>query len=238
MKYKINISIDDISPHPRSSTEVLNRCHELIDIFPNIKFSLFIPMAYWRTARPGTTTEKPLIVSAYPEFCEILKNLPKENFELGYHGFFHGKPQEKNDNNELYRISYDKATEVIKNMYNVAEHSGLKDIFKPILRPPTWNMSPNSFDAANDMGIKLFALTETKNSLKSYEGYDKKYKSVYSNYAPPNRELKMTEKCGIVYHACEWLKNYLDHKKTEELIETFKKHENDIEFCFLESFLG
>ena len=82
MKYKINISIDDISPHPRSSTEVLNRCHELIDIFPNIKFSLFIPMAYWRTARPGTTTEKPLIVSAYTEFCEILKNLPKETYYI------------------------------------------------------------------------------------------------------------------------------------------------------------
>ena len=72
MKYKVNISIDDISPHPRSSTEVLNRCAELIEVFPDIKFSLFIPMAYWRTSRPGTPPEKPLIVSAYPDFCEIL----------------------------------------------------------------------------------------------------------------------------------------------------------------------
>ena len=30
MKYKVNISIDDVSPHPLSSVGVLNRCHELI----------------------------------------------------------------------------------------------------------------------------------------------------------------------------------------------------------------
>jgi hypothetical protein len=41
--YKVNISIDDISPHPQSSTKVLDRCFELINVFPEIKFSLFIP---------------------------------------------------------------------------------------------------------------------------------------------------------------------------------------------------
>ena len=65
----INISIDDVSPHPHSSIKVLDRCFELINIYPDIKFTLFIPLAYWRTVRPDISTKKPLILSEFPDFC-------------------------------------------------------------------------------------------------------------------------------------------------------------------------
>ena len=55
---KINISIDDVSPHQFSSTNVLDRCFELIQAFPDIKFTLFVPVAYWRTIKPTTTTKE------------------------------------------------------------------------------------------------------------------------------------------------------------------------------------
>ena len=237
MAYKFNISIDDVSPHPLASIKVLDRCHELVEEFPKIKFSLFVPLAYWRTGRAITVTKKPLFVSEFPDFCQVMKDLSPENFELGYHGFYHGKPKERNDNNELDGLDYNQSSRVIKSMLYEAERSGLKDIFKPMLRPPNWKMCPEAFDAANDLGIKLFALTDIESRIETHGGRNEKYNSVYSNFSPPNRALKLNEKCGVVFHACEWLKNYLDKKNTQEIIEFIKKNEEDIEFCFLEDFL-
>ena len=57
MRSLVNISIDDVSPHPRSSIKVLDRCHELISDYPDIKFTLFVPISYWRTMRPDISTD-------------------------------------------------------------------------------------------------------------------------------------------------------------------------------------
>ena len=70
MSSLINISIDDISPHPRSSLKILKQCYELIKIFPDIKFSLFLPMAYWRTKKKGTESEMPYTISDDYNFCQ------------------------------------------------------------------------------------------------------------------------------------------------------------------------
>ena len=207
---KFNISIDDISPHPRSSIEVLNQCYTMLDRFPDLKFSLFVPLAYWRVSRPGTVTKKPLFVSEFSGFCEVLRNLPKESF----------------------------ATVIIKKMMEEAEKAGLKDVFKPMIRPPNWKMSGPAFDAASDLGIKLFALTDVQNRLDTHQGRDKQYNSVYSNCAPPNREVCVSEKCGVVYHACEWLANYLDENQAEKLMQFISENEENIEFCFLDEFGG
>ena len=43
-RMKVNISIDDVSPHPMSSVKVIERCREIIKKFPEAKFSLFVPM--------------------------------------------------------------------------------------------------------------------------------------------------------------------------------------------------
>ena len=75
MQHKINISIDDVSPHSESSVKVLEQCHDLIKEFPEIKFTLFVPIAYWRTMGP-TATKTPLRIDEHPEFCEVLKLYP------------------------------------------------------------------------------------------------------------------------------------------------------------------
>ena len=234
MQYKINISIDDVTPHPYSSVKVLERCFELIKIFPSIKFSLFTPTAYWRTHKPNTITPEPLILTKYAGFCEIIKSLPKENFEIGYHGHYHGIPGE-NDNNELLDVSYEQAKVIIQSMFNVVEAAGLKDTFRPILRPPAWRMGPDCFDACKDMGIRSLALSDIDYALETYKRKDKEYESVsYSNVFPPFRPLKFHEKTGIVYHACEWDRNYLDITKREELTDFLMKESGNIEFVFLE----
>ena len=70
MRHKVNISIDDVSPHPRSSANVLERCFEMISVFPDIKFTLFVPTSYWRTMGP-TATRGPLRLDITDTFMEF-----------------------------------------------------------------------------------------------------------------------------------------------------------------------
>tara|TARA_R110002020_G_scaffold29483_8_gene92938 strand:+ start:512 stop:1219 length:708 start_codon:yes stop_codon:yes gene_type:complete len=233
LKYRVNISIDDVSPHPKASVKVLDRCTELIEAFPDIKISLFVPIAYWRTQRLGVATPEPLVIWKYPGFCDVLKNLSPDNFEVCYHGYYHGIPGE-NDNNEFLDIEYDEAIKRIKSMKSQVAKAGLQDVFKPIFRPPAWRMGPQAWEALNDEGFELFAVTDIDYAIKSYQGKDKEYKSNYSTIFPPFRPLELKESCGIVYHACEWDRNYMSWTHTQELIEMLDNDKDNIEFVFME----
>jgi len=236
MRYKVNISIDDISPHPKSSVSVFKRCIELIREFPKIKFTIFIPVAYWRTVPDSghTATTKPLNILEYPEFCSILKKIPKENFEIGYHGYYHGIPS-KSNNDEFQYLSKKQAIEKFNLMFSTVEKAGLKDIFKPIFRPPAWRMSPEAIEAAKEVGIEILTLSSKDYAKETYKGAEETCDVVYYNCNPPFDPLKLYEKTEIVYHACEWDKNYLDKEKTKELSE-FLKNDN-IEFCFMKELI-
>jgi len=231
---KINISIDDVSPHPFSSTRVLERCEELIDEFPEIKISLFIPTAYWRTMKSGTTTNQPLRLSEFSDFCGELRDLDPSNYEIGFHGYYHGIPN-KSDNDEFQRISYEETNSKVDLMLGEVAASGLEGIFKKMFRPPAWRMNPDAFRCLSDRGFDLFALTDLEYALETYAGAHKEYTHTMSCQFPPFKPLKKAEKCGIVYHACEWDKNFLDSEKVEELVN-FINSSDEKEFVFLEDF--
>lgn len=227
MLNKINISIDDISPHPKSSIRVLDRCFELIEVFPSIKFTLFIPMAYTRIG------EKTYFVSEYPDFCRYLRNLSKDNFEFGWHGYYHGiKGQSSND--EFKDLNYNQAINVLTKMMEEAEKSGIKDIFCPILRPSAFRMSSDSFTACQDMGINILALSPKNHIRKQYCGQDLNFdgKIVYYNINPPFDPLTLYNNMEIVYHACEWDKSYLDKNKTDDLKKFLNEHDK-VKYCFI-----
>lgn len=227
---KINISIDDISPHPLSSTKVLNRCYELIEVFPNIKFSLFVPIAYWRTLTQKT--DKPLLIATYPEFCEELTNLNPNNFEICYHGYHHGI-QNVSNNDEFKNVNREQAEELIAKMERYGEFSC--DIpFKQIFRPPAWKMSEDALKVFTEQGY-LLALSHKEDAKQLYNDKEKNSKVVYYDCSPPYKPLIHKDKNEIVFHACEWDWNYLNTEKTKEL-EKFIK-EKDYEFCFLEDML-
>ncbi len=234
MKYRVNISIDDVSPHPKASVKVLDRCHELISKFPSIKISLFVPIAYWRTQRIGVQTKDPLVIHKFPDFCKTLKDLSPANFEVCYHGYYHGIPW-KNDNNEFLDITKEDASKRWISMQDRVQRANLEDVFKPIFRPPAWRMGPDAWDALSEGGVELFAVSDIDYALESYQGKDKEYRSNYSTIFPPFRPLEIKESCGIVYHACEWDRNYLDKKHTEDLSDFLTEHEQDIEFVFMEN---
>lgn len=231
---KINISIDDVSPHQLSSVKVLDRCFELIQIFPDIKFTLFVPIAYWRTIKPTTTTNEPLRLDAFPDFCKIIKELPQKNFEICYHGLFHGIPG-KNDNDEFQSITKEQAIQKFLTMFEIVNLAGLKEVFKPVFRPPAWRMSPHAIEAAKEVGIKVLALSPKDYAKQTYCGSEDTFqKVVYFNCAPPFEPLKVYPINEIVYHACEWDKNYLSKDLSDQLSNWLKQHDN-ISFEFIEN---
>jgi len=236
----LNISIDDVSPHPQSSTKVLERCFELIEIFNDIKFTLFIPTAYWRTVKPDISTDTPLVLSDYPEFCSEVRSLPSKNFEIGYHGHYHGIPG-YNDNDEFKNLSYQEALDKVRLMKLTVKNAGLENTFSPIFRPPAWKMSPDSFRAFHSEGISNFAIFPLSfcdigyTQAKTYKNEDenKKYKKSYATCFPPFVPLALKSQTNIVYHACEWDKNYLSKGLTDELRRFISSNNNTIKFNFL-----
>jgi len=232
MQAKINISIDDVTPHPQSSIKVLDRCFELIEVFPSIKFTLFIPMKY---CRMGEKEMFPL--EDYPDFCDELLNLPRENFELGWHGWHHGILNESN-NDEFRDLSSGKALQVFSAMRFMAKKSHLLGVIKPIFRPPAFRMSPGSFEACEKAGIEILALSDKPHCTIGYQGKDKEWgKVVYYNANPPDpdRPLKLFPKTEIVYHACEWDRSYLSKEMTSDLDSFLSKHIEKFDFAFMEN---
>jgi hypothetical protein len=231
---KVNISIDDVCPHPHSSVKVLERCFELIEIFPTIKFTLFVPIAYWRTIG-NTATRQPCFIHEDPQFCQVIRELPAENYEIGSHGYYHGIPGETN-NDEFKLLSHSDTVNKFHLIYAGIKHAQLENIFKPIFRPPAWKMSPEAIRAAFDEGIEILALSPDHKEiyLKEDENYDK---VVYYNVCPPLKPLKLFDKTEIVYHACEWDQNYLNGSHTNQLKEFLLKNKENIEFCFMEEMI-
>lgn len=216
-----------------SSIRVIERCFEMINKFPSIKFTLFVPIGYWRTIRPEISTAEPLFINLFPEFCKSIKSLPKENFEICYHGLFHGVPG-KSDNDEFKNLSYDQAIEKFNTMFKIVEDSNLKEIFKPIFRPPAWRMSADSIRAAKDSGINLLALSPEDYASQTYQGEHKNFeKVVYFDCNPPFSPLVYKDKVEIVYHACEWDRNYLSKEHADSLTAWIDKCQN-VQFCFIE----
>ena len=162
----------------------------------------------------------------------MLSGLSEHNFELAYHGFFHGIPGISN-NDEFKSMSYDQAIDRMGLMFETTEVAGLRDKFKPIFRPPAWRMSPSAIMAARDLGIKVFALSPDDYAKQTYDEIDTKVDTVYYNSCPPFKPLQLFDKTEIVYHACEWDNNYLDQQKTNEL-DKFLKNIDNYKFCFMQ----
>jgi hypothetical protein len=235
---KINISIDDISPKPASDTTCLIQCYRLIKEFPDIKFTLFIPTALHRF-RDGDRF--PYLITSYPEFIVKIRNLPPSNFEVGMHGHFHGRTSpDINNNGEFEFLNYQQALKKFHLSQRVF-HEAKIDV-KPIFRPSAFRMSPASFDAASEFGIRMLALIAREPYKSVYQGRDEAFQKVnYVDFDPPLCDLNF-EYCKdrvyleIMYHALKKNRNYLDEENADKLI-AFLKQLADPEFVFMEDLL-
>lgn len=233
----LNIGIDDVSPHPRSSLSILKNCEKILSKHPKVKFSLFVPVAYWRTKMECVSTRNPLFLSEHEDFCESLKNLSKKTYEIGYHGYHHGIPY-VSDNDEFRNMDFKESKDRYKLMFDEVKKAGLTNVFKKIFRPPAWRMSPESFDSGREMSIEIFALSDLDYALSIYKGKDlEKNDVVYSNMFPPEKPLFIQPHMCITYHACDWVKNFLNDQNTSELISFLDMLKDDVEFCFMKEML-
>jgi len=226
---KINISIDDISPHPQSSTKVLKQCRRIINSIPDVKFTLFIPTAYKRLNQFAYP------LNSYPDFCEEIRNLPKENFEVGYHGITHGTKDSNND--EFKHMPEENVYKYLVQMMDQMSYVGIEA--RPLFRPSAFRLNANVARIAQDNFGMTLALHPDIPILGKEKRVDKS-KIVYCTANPPFKELELKEPyTEIVYHACEWDKSYLDDTKTLELLDFLQKNRHPIDdsFYFMEDLL-
>ena len=242
MRY-LNISIDDVSPHHLSSTKVLKNCFQILEKYPQCKFTLFVPTAYWRTVKTGdvdTTTQGPLHISKHPEFCRELINLPENNFEICYHGKYHGIPGESNNDEFRYLTGGE-----FKSLWNEMKTEMCKSLnddkkIKNVVRPPGMYMSPQSIQASKTLDIDCLALSKMKQHIESYQHEHEKINNVvYANVWPPFIDLHqcVDDKIEVLYHACEWDRGYLGVEFTKKLLQWLSLHDRSIEFVFIEQLL-
>ena len=60
---------------------------------------------------------------------------------------------------------------------------------------------------------------------------------VYDTCAPPFKQLQLSTKTEVVYHACEWDKNYLNIEKCDELSKFIEYNISNIKFSFLKEMI-
>lgn len=235
---KLNISIDDVSPHPLSGIDVVDRCFEVLEHFPDAKFTLFVPTAYWRTmktpGRPDTTTPRALYLREHPEFCDRLASLPRSNFEIGYHGRFHGIPNVSN-NDELRSLDRRRCEMLWCEMQRDIELANLGSLFTQTIRPPAMYMSPAAIQFFADLDMTL-ALSPRDVHMRSYgsAAADNIDKVVFANAWAPDDEfsnLPQVDNIEILYHACTWDGGYFDTAKVTTLLKWLEQH--PVEFSFI-----
>lgn len=238
---KLNISIDDVTPHPRSSTRVLEKCYRILDSVPHARFTLFVPTAYWRSVPtpPESFCERPLSLHDHPEFCDVLRSLPDESFEVGFHGHHHGIPGSSN-NDELRSLNADQARETFQKMVDEVARSNLDRKFKRILRPPAWRLSPDSFDVSREF-FDVLAINSSKTYTEIYGGKQLddhwKTRTVFADAYPPILEVPdQWDSLEVVFHACEWDRNYLSDEMADSMIRLF--HTSGARGAFIGELLG
>ena len=244
MDKNIIISIDDISPHMYSGRKSIQNCIDFIKKMPNAKFVFFIPIAYKRISgrvqiiseeeKPiiNIINKEPLYLSNHVDFCNILLSLPGTNFQFGYHGYYHSKIDRpgKSNNNEFLNLNYSETIDKIKLMEDEVIKSNLKHRFSKIFRPPGWRISNEAIKAFLDNNYTLHLHKDINYDLTDIKNLNNIY---YLDYMPPEIPLNNNNNNNIhiVYHACEWLKNYTSNVQFDELIQKYKNYK--IKFNFL-----
>ena len=91
------------------------------------------------------------------------------------------------------------------------------------------NNLSDAYRSQND--IKILALSPR---FPHEEEFDK---IVYATCNPPFDPLEFSEKTEIVYHACEWDRNFFNKDMSENLKAFLSSERENIEFCFMEEML-
>lgn len=177
--------------------------------------------------RWGNREKKAYYLHDYPSFVEEVKRLPKSSFEICYHGHKHGNKRKKSNNDELRYVSEQECYDILARSEEIFKSVGISP--NPVLRPPGFWMSKNSFRACRKFGIKVLALHSNKRYVRCYGKSNLKYnKIVWPGIQPKTEDME------IYYHAGRDQVDYFDKRQHKRLYKMLSN--NKYEYIFMEQF--
>lgn len=201
-----SLTLDDMSPHPKAGLnfESIGWCNRLIDEFPDIKITLFVPAAY---ARLG---EKPYYLTKNLEWVKRVNDLPSKNYQIGLHGYFHRRVDGKHDpsnNDEVQFVSYAQMQHLIDLMEQEFKNAGLKHAM--LFRSPGWKISIQATMALNMRGYLVSGLDDYYKIIKPKWPHIKWISANWNMYEQCDVSGNVIA-CG---HTSNWTKNYFEEKR-------------------------
>lgn len=237
---KFNLSLDDMSPHPRAGGgfESIEWCDKLIEKYPDLKINLFVPAAYCRLG------EVPYALTDHKDWLKKLKALP-DNYVINMHGMYHRRVSKKygNSNNDEWQFLTDKNAPTLacqmNTEFSLAELSGYRypidgsgkvqvcNRFRYTFRPPGWKISKAAVKALEEYSnITCFA--------GSKEYYEKVKDVLNVKWVSYNWDL--TGPCAtkgdvVAYgHTSDWTNNYMNKERFHLIDDLLKTEKFDFRF--------
>lgn len=222
---KYNLNFDDLVPH-YSDITLLER---LVEIFPKIKITIFMS-ANSRVGRDCNILNN-------PEFCQRIAQLPKNNFEIGFHGYYH----HLNDwarTPEFKYLSKKEATDILRKCERVFKKAGIE--FIRGFRPPRFELSKGTQEALEDLNYLFLS-----DLPKYYEEHkDIKIPRVFANsdiveneeyiFYKQYRHLLLDTRKYYIHrgHLVGNCDNYLTQESFNNIIKTINNFKK-VKFMFL-----
>ena len=219
---KFNLSLDDMSPHPRAGLnfESIKWCNKIIEKYPDFKINLFVPGAYCRLG------ENPYYLVGQHEWLDGVKKLPV-NYRINFHGYHHRRVDNKhpNSNNDEFQYLNEKhADNVITLMLNEFDLAGLN--YTLTFRPPGWKISK---DAVKQLAYWGFTCLAGSKEWEKNKG-DTKIKWINYNWdllaKPPEGNI-------VAYgHTSNWTTNFMNEERYNTIINFLQ--DKQFEFVYIE----
>jgi len=218
---KFNLSLDDMSPHPRAGLnfEAISWCDKLIENHPKLKINLFVPAAYCRLG------EEPCYLSQHPEWVAKVNKLPR-NYRINMHGLFHRRTDGKNpdsNNDEFQFLRGEWAHAYVDTMATEFRNSKIR--CHKTFRPPGWKISESAVKVLLSKGFMI----------AGNDSYYQKYKHI-PNLRWVSYNWDMTGPCEvkgniIAYgHTSDWTNNYMDETRFNLISKVLDNEKFDFKF--------
>jgi len=231
--HKFNLSLDDMSPHPKAGLnfESIKWCDKLITKYPELKINLFVPASYARLEEDLVIL--PCNLADEPEWVAKVNPLP-DNYRINLHGwrhrrsvrdFYPHKKRSPSTNDEWQFLNFDDAMAIGELMIEQFKEAGLD--YVPTFRPPGWKISMEAVKALECLGVTCIA--GSPEYYKKLKGYLDTIKWVSYNW-------DLTKPCDVkgdvvAYgHTSSWTNNYMDEKRYKLIDQLLSSKKFDFRF--------
>lgn len=165
---KYNLNLDDLVP----AFSKFSYLEHLIELFPEIKITAFLPIANGELGRNQH-------ILRHPGWCERVRQLPKANFEVAIHGYRHSYTVSTGPHRirvpEFKLLTKPEAIKLLQECEQVFQEAKIE--FIRGFRPPRWEMSEGTARALEE--LKYLFLSDSPRFYEAHQ--DIKIPRVFAN---------------------------------------------------------